>query len=239
MSAAHGRGQLGRRRRGHAVVGPGRGRGLVPRTVRSRSPRCCPSPLLIIPIRPVSSPPPEPSPVPDEAHAQSDAAAATVPEVPSASTAGGPRARAQRRAAPSERGDGHVPRAVGSPPLSRAGTTDRIIPPGSTHRRGGEGVAIDVDRSLGAASPARDIRHTRRAAVRRCGRPRRWRQPLPTGPRHRQPAPGLQAVTTCCRRSPQLRRAVPIHRPSPSSATHASSYPRRRVDRGQTRLPQA
>ena len=99
-----------------------------------------------------SSSPPEPSPVPDGAHDQSDAAATPVPEVPSASTAGGSQARAQRRAGPSERGDGHVSRAIGSPPLSRAGTTDRIIPPGSTQGQVG-GIAIDADRSLGAARP--------------------------------------------------------------------------------------
>jgi hypothetical protein len=99
---------------------------------------------------PSSSPPP--SAAPDEAHAQSDAAVATVPEVPSAGHAGGPQARAQRRAAASERDDGHVPRAVGSPPLTRAPSRDRIIPSGSSEGQAGD-IAIDVDRSLGATRP--------------------------------------------------------------------------------------
>lgn len=100
-----------------------------------------------------SSSPPEPSPVPDEARDQSEGTAATVSEVASASTAGGSRARAQRRVGPSERDDGHVPRAIGSPNLSRAGTADQTIPPGSTQGQPGEGIAIDADRSLGATRP--------------------------------------------------------------------------------------
>jgi hypothetical protein len=110
---------------------------------------------LSSPDHPGSSDPsssPQPSTAPDETHDQSDAAVATVPEVPSAGRAGRPQARAQRRPGPSERDDGHVPRAIGSAPLTHASTTDRIIPLGSTEGQAGD-VAIDVDRSLGVTRP--------------------------------------------------------------------------------------
>jgi hypothetical protein len=100
-----------------------------------------------------SSSPTEPAPVPDEARDQSEGTAATVSEVASASTAGGSPVRAQRRGGPSERDDGHVPRTIGSPKLSRAGKTDQIIPSGPTQGQPGEGIAIDADRSLGATRP--------------------------------------------------------------------------------------
>jgi hypothetical protein len=99
-----------------------------------------------------SAPPPEPSQSPDDAHDESGTAATTVPEGPAARTAGAPRERAQRRAGPSEPGDGHVRRAVGSPPLSPAGKADQIPRSGPTHTQA-EGVVVDVDQSLGATHP--------------------------------------------------------------------------------------
>jgi len=101
---------------------------------------------------PSDSPPPaNPSPSPGEAHDEDGAAATTVPEV-LAHTAGAPRELAQRRTGPSERDDGHVRRAVGSPPLSGAGKVDQISLPGSASTQA-EGVAIDVDQNVGAPHP--------------------------------------------------------------------------------------
>ena len=76
-----------------------------------------------------------------------------------------------------------------------------------------------------------------------CCRPRRWhqrlwQQRLPTGLRHRRPEPGLQAVTTCCRRSPLRRRAVPIHRLS-RARRHTFRTPSAPARSGTARLPPA
>ena len=98
-----------------------------------------------------SAPPPEPPQNPGDAHDESGTAATTGPEV-LAHTAGAPRERAQRRAGPSERGDGHVRRTVGSPPLSGAGKVDQISLPGAAPTQA-EGAAIDADQNVGAPLP--------------------------------------------------------------------------------------
>ena len=138
-----------------------------------------------------SAPPPEPPQNPGDAHDESGTAATTGPEV-LAHTAGAPRERAQRRAGPSERGDGHVRRTVGSPPLSGAGKVDQISPSwcrpdagrGRRHRRGSE---------CGCSSPARcacDTRCARAAgvtAVDHVGGADCFRRSLGGGNPHRSP----------------------------------------------------
>jgi hypothetical protein len=98
-----------------------------------------------------SAPPAEPAQGPGEAGDENNTAAAG-PEVPATGTAGSSRERAQRRSGPLQRGEGHARRAVGSPPLGSAGTTDLISPAGSAKTQAG-GVALDVDQSP-VASPA-------------------------------------------------------------------------------------
>jgi flagellar hook-length control protein FliK len=98
-----------------------------------------------------SAAPPEPSQSPGDAHDESGTAA-SVPQAPTARTPGALRERAQRRAGTSERGDGHVRRAVGSPPLPAVGKADQIPLPGPTQTQA-EGVAADVDQTLGATHP--------------------------------------------------------------------------------------
>jgi hypothetical protein len=98
-----------------------------------------------------SASPPEPPQNPGDAHDESGTAATTVPEA-LAHSAGAPRERAQRRAGPSERGDAHVRRTVGSPRLSGAGKVDQISLPGAAPTQT-EGVAIDADQSVGAPLP--------------------------------------------------------------------------------------
>jgi len=96
--------------------------------------------------------PPQPSQSRDEPHDDSGTAATTVPQIPASHTAGAPGGRAQRRAGPSEQGDGHGRRAVGSPPLSPAAKADQISLPGSTPTQA-EGGAVGVGQSPGDADP--------------------------------------------------------------------------------------
>ena len=102
-----------------------------------------------------SSSPRSPSVVPDQAHAQTDAAPAPSPEVPARGSAGSSGERGHRRAGPP--GPGLRPAgsaAAGSPaPTPAVGEAVLIPRPGAT-RADDETAASDADQSQGAPLPA-------------------------------------------------------------------------------------